>query len=98
MNNIKSSPMFLFSFYQYSYAYELKQSPYVMNLVCRTSCLIIHTMYMERTRAKLRWRFVVPSALPRSYACRFVGSESWEDLGSFPMHERSAQVYENLRI
>jgi hypothetical protein len=61
--------MFLFSYYQYSYAYEIEQSPYVINLAYRTLCLLIHMMYMERIRAKLRWWFIVPSGLPKSYAC-----------------------------
>jgi hypothetical protein len=69
--------MFLLSFYQYSHAYELEYgscvmilayelaySSYVMNLACRTLCLIIHTTYMGRIRAKLWWQFVVPSGLP----------------------------------
>ena len=48
---------------------ELEQSSYVMNLAYRTLYLIIHTMYMERIRSKLRCRFIVPSGLPKSYAC-----------------------------
>ena len=31
---------------------------------------------MIRIRTRLRWRFVIPSGLPMSYACRSVGSES----------------------
>ena len=31
---------------------------------------------MSRSRARLRWQFVVPSGLPMSYACQSVGSES----------------------
>ena len=38
---------------------------------------------MIRSRAKLRWQFIVPSRLPMSYACRFVGLESWGDMDSF---------------
>jgi antibiotic biosynthesis monooxygenase (ABM) superfamily enzyme len=64
MNNMKNSSIVLFSIYQYSYAYELEQSPYVDHLTYRTLCLIIHTMYMVTIRTKLRWRFVVPRACP----------------------------------
>ena len=77
MRNTIGSNMFLLSSYQYSYyAYELEQSSYVMNLACRTLCLIVHTTYMISLRPRLRWRFVMPSGLPVSYACRSVGSES----------------------
>jgi hypothetical protein len=57
-------------------AYELSHSSYVMNLAYWTLILVIHTTYMIKIRTKLRWRFVVPSGLPMSYACRSVGSES----------------------
>jgi hypothetical protein len=66
MNNMKSSSMFLFLSYQYSFvmnlelssydmilAHELEYSFYVMILPYRTSCLIYHT-YMFRPRPKLR--------------------------------------------
>ena len=45
-------------------AYELEYSFYVMNLAYRTLCLTIHITYMIRIRAKLRWRFIVPSGCP----------------------------------
>ena len=77
MRNTTGSNMFLLSIYQYSYAYELEQSSYVMNLACRTLCLITHTTYMISPTPKLRWWFVVPSGLPVSYACQSVGSKSW---------------------
>ena len=82
MNNMKSSSIVLFSTYQYSYAYdleyssyvmilayELEYSSYVMNLAYRTLSLIIHTTYMIRIRAKLRWRFIVPLGVPKSFTC-----------------------------
>ena len=82
MNTMKDSSKVLLSHLQYSSAYELEYSfhvtivthelvysLYVMILTCRTLCLIIHVTYMIRSRAKLRWRFVVPSGLPMSYAC-----------------------------
>ena len=76
MRNIFGSNMYLLSYYQYSYAYELEYSSYAMNLAYRTLCLIIHTTYIIRSRAKLRWWFIVPLGVPKSYACRSVGSES----------------------
>ena len=85
----QNSSKVLLSFYQYSCAieleysfhviiltYELAYSFYAMSLTCRTLCLNIHITFMIRSRAKLRWRFVVPSGLPMSYACRSIGSES----------------------
>ena len=89
MNTIKSSSKVLLSFYhssayelEYSFhimilAYELAYSLCVMILTCATLCLIIYITCMIRSRAKLRWRFVIPSGLPMSYACRSIGSESW---------------------
>jgi hypothetical protein len=53
MNNMKISLMFLLSYYQYSYAYELELSSYVIHLAYRTLCLILHT-YMFRSRPELR--------------------------------------------
>ena len=80
--NMKNSSKVLLSFYQYSCAieleysfhviiltYELAYSFYVMNLTSKTLYLIIHTTYMIRIKTKLRWRFVIPSGLPMSYAC-----------------------------
>jgi hypothetical protein len=77
-------------------SYELAYSSYVMNLKCRTLSLIIHETYMITIRTKLMWRFVIPSGLPISYACRSVGSESRGDMGSFLIHGRGARVYGNL--
>ena len=108
MNNIKNTFTFLLSYDQYSYAYELEYSSYVMimayelayssyvmNLTCRTLSLIIHASYMSKIRAMLRWRFIVPSGVPKSFTCRSVGSESRGDLGSFFVHERGARVHRN---
>jgi hypothetical protein len=111
MNTMKESSKVLLSFYQYSCAieleyslhviivtYELAYSFYVMDLTCRTLCLIIHMTCMIRSRAKLRWRFVVPSGFPMSYACRSVELGSRGDVGSFFVHGRGAWVHENIRI
>ena len=89
MNTMKISSKVLLSYLQYSCAieleysfhviiltYELAYSLCVMSLTCRTLCLIIHITCMSRGRAMLRWRFVVPSSLPMSYACRSIGLES----------------------
>ena len=73
-NTMKSSSIVMLSYHLYSSAYELDYSfcfiimiyelafsLYVMILTCRTLCLIIHMTYMSRIKAKLRWRFIVPS-------------------------------------
>ena len=108
MNTMKSSSIALFSYYQYSNAYELDDSSHViikiyvrayslcvMILTCRTSCLIIHITYMSRIRAKLRWWFIVPLGVPLSYGCQLVGSKSREDVGSFFVHKHGARVCGN---
>jgi hypothetical protein len=69
-----------------------------MFVAYRTLCLIVHTTFMIRIRAKLRWRFVVPSSVPKSYACRSIGSESRGDLGSFFVYRRGARVHGNMWI
>ena len=89
MNTMRISSKVLLSYYQYSYATELKYSFHViimiyelayslcvMILTCSTLCLTIHMTCMSRSRARLRWQFVVPLGFPISYACRSVGLES----------------------
>jgi hypothetical protein len=50
-------------------SYELEYSLYAMISSYRILCLNFHAIYMMWIRAKLRWRFVVPSSMPMSYAC-----------------------------
>ena len=107
-NTMKSSSIVMLSYLQFSNAYELDYSSHViimiyelayslcvMILTCRTLCLIIYITYMSRIRAKLRWRFIVPSGVHMSYACRSIGSESRGDVGSFCVIGRGAQVHRN---
>jgi hypothetical protein len=49
-------------------SYELDYSFYAMISSYRTLCFNFHVIYMLRIRAKLRWRFIVPSGMPMSYA------------------------------
>jgi hypothetical protein len=95
---VKNSFKVLLSFYQFSCAYELQYSFHVTILTCRTLYLIIHIIYMIRSRAKLRWWFVIHSGLPMSYACRSIGSESQVDMGSFFVHGQDALVHGNLCV
>ena len=96
MITIKSSFKFLLSYdsnssaYELDYSfrvmimiYELVYSLCVMILTCKTLCFIIHITYMSRTRAKLRWRFIMPSGVPTFFTCRSVGSGTQGNLGSF---------------
>ena len=106
MNTMKSSSKVLLSYYQYSCAieleyslhviirtYELEYSLSVMILSCATLCLTIHITYMNRIRTKLWWRFIMPSGVPMSYACRSVGLESQGGVGSFYIIGCGAQVH-----
>ena len=111
MNIIKRASLVMFSYIQYSNAYELEYSCRVIIMICElayslcvmiltysTLCLTIHMTCMSRSRARLRWRFIVPSGLPMSYACRSIGLESRGDMGSFFVHGRGARVHRNLWI
>ena len=105
MNTIKSSSKFLLSYHSYSSAYELDYSLRVMIMIyelvyslcvmiltCKTLCLIIHITYMSRIRAKLRWRFIMPSSVLKFFTCQSVGSVTWGDLDSFYVCKRGAWV------
>jgi hypothetical protein len=102
-NTMKSSSMFMLSYDLYSNTYELDYSSRVMIMIyelvyslcvtiltCITLCLIIHITYMSRIRAKLRWRFIVPSGVPKFFTCRSVGSTTRRDLGSFCVRKHGA--------
>jgi hypothetical protein len=105
-NTMKSSSKFLLSYHSYSSAYKIYYSFHViimiyklayslcvMILTCSTLCLIIHMTYMSRIRAKLRWRFIVPSGVPKFFTCRSVGSGTQGNLGSFCVRKHGAWVW-----
>ena len=106
MNSNMSSSKVLFLTYNYSHTYELEYSLYVMiltyeleynfyvmRLAYMTLCLTIHIINIIGIRAKLRWQFIVPSGVPKSFTHRSVGSESRGDLGSFCVREHGARVW-----
>ena len=83
---------------EYSYCaiiliYELVYSLCVMRVGHLTLCLNIHITYIIGVRAKLRWRFIVPPGVPKSFTCRSVGSGTQGDLGSFCIRKRGAWVW-----
>jgi len=83
---------------EYSYCvmiliYELVQSLCVMRIAHLTLCLNNHITYIIRIRAKLRWQFIVPSGVPKSFTCRFVGLGTRGDLGSFYICKHGAWVW-----
>jgi len=47
--------------------YELVYSLYVMRVAYMTLCLTIHIIYIIEIRAKLRWRFIMLSGVPKSF-------------------------------
>ena len=73
--------------------YELLYSLYVMRVAYITFCLTTHITYIIGISAKVRWRFIVPSGVPKSFTCRSVGSESQKDLGSFCLRKRGSWVW-----
>jgi hypothetical protein len=109
---MKSSSLFKFSYLSYSNAYELEYSLihviimtyelaynlWDMIMTCLTMILIILITYMSRIRAKLRWRFIMPLGVPKSFACRSVGSGTQGDLVSFYVHKHGAWVWRNRWI
>jgi hypothetical protein len=109
MNYMKSSSIFKLSSHSYSNAYELEYSCLhviimiyelayslnVMILTCSTLCLIIHITCMSRIKAKLRWWFIMPSGVPKSFTYWSIGSGTWGDLGSFYVCKHGAWVWRN---
>ena len=108
MNTKKICSIVMLSYHLYSIAYELEYSClviimiyelafslYVMILTCRTLCLIIHMTYMSRIRAKLRWRFIMPSGVPKFFTYRSVGSGTRGNLGSFCVRKHGDWVWRN---
>ena len=109
MNSNMSSSKVLFLTYYYSHTYELEYSLYVMILTYElvyslyvmrityiTLGLNIHITYIIGIRAKLRWRFIVPLGVPKSFTCQSLGSESQGDLGSFYVRKHGAWVWRNI--
>ena len=83
---------------EYSYhviilIYELVYSLYVMKVAHMTLCLNTHITYIIRTKAKLRWPFIVPLGVPKFFTCRSVGSGTHGNLGSFCIRKRGAWVW-----
>ena len=95
----------MLSYYIYSHPYELEYSCvmiliyelvyslYVMKVAYLTLCLTIHITYIIGFRAKLRWQFIMPSGVPKSFTCRSVGSGTQGDLGSFFKRKHGAWVW-----
>ena len=91
MNTMRISSKLLLSYYKYScvieleysfhviiITYELVYSFYVMSLTCRTSCLIIHMIFMSRSRDRVGVTVRRSFRFAHILACRSVGSESRE--------------------
>ena len=106
MNIDMSSSKVMLSYYIYSHTYELEYSYCVIILIYElfyslcvvrvahlTFCLNTHTTYIIRIRAKLRWWFIVPSGVPKSFTCRSIGLGTQGDLGSFYIRKRGAWVW-----
>ena len=73
--------------------YELVYSLCIMRIACMTLCLTTHITYIIEIRAKLRWRFIVLSNVPKFFTCRSVGSRTQGDLGSFCIRKCGAWVW-----
>ena len=106
MNRDMSSSKVMLSYDIYSHTYELEYSYrviiliyelvyslYVMKVAYLTLCLTTHITYIIGIRAKLRWRFIVPSGVPKSFTCRSIGSGTRGDLGSFCICKHGAWVW-----
>jgi hypothetical protein len=106
MNRDMSSSKVMPSLYNYSHTYELEYSYYVtiliyelayslcvMRVAYLTLCLATHITYIIGIRAKLRWRFIVLSGVPKSFTYRSVGLGIRGDLGNFCVRKRGAWVW-----
>jgi hypothetical protein len=106
MNRDMSSSKVMLSYYIYSHTYELEYiycvmiliyelaySLCVMKIAQLTLCLTTHITYIIGIRAKLRWRFVVPSGVPKFFSRRSVGSGTQGNLGSFYIRKHGAWVW-----
>ena len=83
---------------EYSYCvmiliYELVQSLCVIGIAHLTLCLNNHITYIIRIRAKLRWRFIMPSGVPKFFTYPSIGSGTRGDLGSFYIRKCGACVW-----
>ena len=81
--NINMGSSKVMSSLYYSHTYELEYSYCVMILIYEpvqclcvmriahlTLCLNNHMTYIIEIRAKLRWRFIVLSGVPKSFTCQ----------------------------
>ena len=109
MNRNMSSSKAMLSYYNYSHTYELEysycvmiliyelvQSLCVMRIAHLTLCLNNHITYIIGIRAKLRWRLIMVSGVPKSFTCRSVGSGTQGDLGSFYIRKPGAWVWRDM--
>jgi hypothetical protein len=64
-----------------------------MRVAYLTLCLNNHITYIIEIKAKLRWRFIMSSGVPKFFTCRSVGSRTRGDLGSFYIHKRGAWIW-----
>jgi hypothetical protein len=60
--------------YSYCVIYKLVQGLCVMRVAYLTLYFNNHITYIIEIRAKLRWRFIVPSGVPKFFTYRSVGS------------------------
>ena len=73
--------------------YELVQGLCVMRIAHLTLCLNNHITYIIGIRAKLRWRFIMLSGVPKFFIYRSVGSGTQGDSGSFCICKSGAWVW-----
>ena len=104
MNRNMSSSKVIFLSYNYSHTYELEYSYSVMNLIYElvyslyvmrvahlTLCLTTHIAYIIGIRAKLMWRFIMLTGVPKSLSICRVGVLG--GLGSFRVLKGGAWLW-----